>query len=153
MQLRVLCVGDLVGGPGRRVFCAGVKHIVPANKIDCVIVNAENAAGGSGLTPALYSKIVDCGANLITLGDHVYRRRECIPILERESNIVRPANLPAQAPGKEHAIYETASGHRIAVVLLLGRLYMRMNADCPFAGLDTKGCTPRGRGIPRRGHQ
>lgn len=136
MQLRVLCVGDLVGAPGRRILCSGLKAVVPAYKIDCVIVNAENAAGGSGLTASLYAKIVDCGANLITLGDHVYKRRECIPILEQENNIVRPANLPTQAPGREYAIYETASGHRVAVVTLLGRLYMRLNASCPFATVD-----------------
>ncbi len=136
MQVRILCVGDLVGGPGRRVFCAALQAIVPAQRIDCVIVNAENAAGGSGLTGSLYEKLVDCGANLLTLGDHVYKRRECIPVLERENNIVRPANLPVQAPGKEYAIFETASGHRVAVVTVLGRMYMRLHADCPFAAVD-----------------
>jgi hypothetical protein len=136
MQLKILCVGDLVGGPGRRAFCAGVKAMVPTQGIDCVIVNAENAAGGSGLTASLYTKIVQGGANLITLGDHVYRRRECIPILENEDNIVRPANLPPQAPGKEYAVYETASGHRVAVVTVLGRLFMKLAANCPFATVD-----------------
>lgn len=136
MQLRLLCVGDLVGSPGRQVLSAGLKSIIATRGIDCVIVNAENAAGGTGLTAPLYSKLVACGANLITLGDHVYKRRECIALLERENNIVRPANLPAHAPGKEYAIYETSSGQRIAVVLVLGRLYMRMLADCPFAAID-----------------
>ena len=136
MQLRLLCVGDVVGAPGRRVLRAGLEAIVPARKIDCVIVNAENAAGGSGLTASLYEKIIEHGTHLITMGDHVYRRREVISILENADNIVRPANLPAEAPGRQFAIYETVSGHHVAVVSVLGRLFMRLTADCPFAAAD-----------------
>ena len=136
MQLRLLCVGDVVGGPGRRVLCEALEAIVPQHGIDCVIVNAENAAGGSGITPAIYEKILGCGADVVTLGDHIYRRREIIPVLETSERIVRPANLPTAAPGKEYVIFETTSNHRIAVISVLGRLFMKLPVNCPFTAVD-----------------
>ena len=113
-----------------------LRRLVPERDVDCVIINAENAAGGSGLTAALYEKLVQQGANLVTLGDHIYRRRDIIPVLEKSDRIVRPANLPAGAPGKEYAIYETMSNRRVAVISLLGRIYMKGPANCPFAAID-----------------
>jgi len=136
MEIKLLCVGDVVGGPGRRVLREALPVLIPAHRIDCVIVNAENAAAGSGLTVPLYQKIVNYGVDLITLGDHIYRRREIIPILEKGGNIVRPANLPAAAPGKDFAIAHTRSGCRVAVVSLLGRMFMKSPANCPFAAVD-----------------
>lgn len=136
MQLTLLCIGDVVGPPGREVLREALATIVPQRGIDCVIVNAENAADGSGLTAALYQKILGYGTNLITLGDHLYRRKEIIPILESSQQIVRPANLPAAAPGREYAVYQTASGQRVAVFSLLGRLYMKPQGNCPFAAAD-----------------
>lgn len=136
MELKILCVGDIVGAPGRQVLREGLGEIVPARDVDCVIVNAENAASGSGLTASLYKKIVGSGAHLLTLGDHVYRRRDIIPVLETEDNICRPANLPAAAPGKSFAVYETASGVRVAVLTVLGRMFMKTPADCPFAAVE-----------------
>jgi len=136
MQIKILCVGDVVGAPGRQILRTALTKLVPSRDIDCVIVNAENIAGGSGLTVALYEKIVGYGTHLITMGDHIYRRKEAIQILETSDNIVRPANLPQAAPGREFAICETASGHRVAVVSLLGRLFMKLPANCPFAAAD-----------------
>lgn len=136
MQVRLLFVGDVVGGPGQRVLRTGLPQIVSEHDVDCVIVNAENSAAGSGITQVIYDKIVAHGAHLVTLGDHVYRRREAIALLEGSDKIVRPANLPNQAPGREFAVYQTVGGHHVAVTLLLGRLFMRMHADCPFAAVD-----------------
>ena len=136
MELRLLCVGDLVGGPGRRVLRDALKAIVPAHKIDCVIVNAENAAAGSGITPALHEKIIGYGADVVTLGDHIYRRRDIIPVLETSDNIIRPANFPTAAPGKAYSIFQTASSHRVAVISLLGRMFMKIPANCPFTAVD-----------------
>jgi len=136
MQLKLLCVGDVVGSPGRRVLRAGLEALVPAHGVDCVIVNAENAAAGSGLTAGLYKKVVAAGANLLTLGDHVYRRRDIIPILETQENIVRPANLPQTAPGKQWGVFETDAGPRVAVISVLGRMFMKPPTDCPFAAVD-----------------
>ncbi|MGB2985175.1 MAG: TIGR00282 family metallophosphoesterase [Phycisphaerae bacterium] len=136
MQLRILCVGDIVGAPGRQVLREALEVIVPQRKIDCVIVNAENAAGGSGLTPAIFEKIIHYGTDVVTLGDHIFRRRQIIEVLETSDKIVRPANLPAGAPGREYAICLTAANHRVAVISLLGRTFMKMPANCPFAAVD-----------------
>lgn len=136
MELTLLCVGDIVGSPGRQVMREALRRLVPERGVDCVIINAENVAGGSGLTASLYGKLLQHGADLVTLGDHIYRRRDIIPVLEKEDRIVRPANLPAGAPGKEYAVYETMSNRRVAVVSLLGRIYMKGTANCPFAAID-----------------
>ncbi len=136
MQIKVLCVGDVVGTPGRNALKFALPELVRSRAIDCVIVNAENAASGSGLTPLLYKKITDYGANLVTLGDHVYRRTEIIPTLETSDRMVRPANLPSNAPGREFAVYQTTNGPKVAVVSLLGRLFMKMQANCPFAAIE-----------------
>jgi len=136
MELKILCIGDVVGSPGRRVLTEGITAMKAQSQIDCVVVNAENATDGAGLSGAMYDKIVQAGANLITLGDHVYRRNDIIPILERATNIVRPANMPIGAPGKEFAVYHTPGGHAIAVISVLGRMFMKTLANCPFAALD-----------------
>lgn len=133
MQLKILCIGDVVGAPGRNALRIALPELVEQHNIDCVIVNAENVAGGSGITTTLYDKLLHYGVHLITLGDHIYRRKEIIPILEKADNIVKPANLPSTAPGKEYAVYQTPSGHRIAVISVLGRMYMKSPANCPFA--------------------
>lgn len=136
MTLRILCVGDVVGNPGRKALRHGLEVLAGREGIDCAIVNVENAAGGSGLTAALYSKFQNMGANLMTLGDHVYRRKEIIPILEQSDCAVRPANLPREAPGREFAVYRTHGGHDVAVISVLGRLFMKQPLDCPFRTVD-----------------
>lgn len=136
MQTKLLCIGDVVGRPGRQILADQLVHIVKQNDIDCVIVNAENAAGGSGLTEQIYKKMLHYGVHLITLGDHIYRKRQIIGTLESSDRIVRPANLSPQAPGKEWAVYTTNRGHQVAVVSLLGRLYMSMLSDNPFNCID-----------------
>ena len=93
MKIKVLCIGDIVGRPGRHILSQELSRVVSEREIDCVIANAENAAGGSGLTRQIYEKLLRYGVNLVTLGDHTYRKREIIPVLEEMNNIVRPANL------------------------------------------------------------
>jgi metallophosphoesterase (TIGR00282 family) len=135
MKLNVLCIGDIVGRPGRRIVADKLKRLVRELEIDCVIANAENAAGGSGLTPKIYDKLLRYGVNLITLGDHTYRKRDIIKTLETTENIVRPANLSEQAAGRGVAVYTTAKGPTVAVVALIGRLFMK-GADCPYNAID-----------------
>ena len=136
MKINILCIGDIVGRPGRHVLSQLLKGLVEEHSVDCVIANAENAAGGSGLTPQIYNKLCRYGVNLITLGDHVYRKKDIIPTLETVDNIVRPANLSPQAAGKDYAVFHTAKGIRVAVVTLLGRIFMKP-ADCPYAKIDS----------------
>ncbi len=135
MKLNILCVGDIVGRPGRRIIAEKLKSLVRDLDIDCVIVNAENAAGGSGLTPQIYNKLLRYGVNLVTLGDHTYRKRDIIKTLETEENIARPANYSAPAAGKGFGIYKTGKGPTVAVVALIGRLFMKP-ADCPYNTID-----------------
>ena len=135
MKINILCIGDIVGRPGRRIVAERLKSLVTDLGIDCVIANAENAAGGSGLTPQIYDKLLRYGINLITLGDHTYRKREIITTLETADNIARPANLSEQAAGKGFAVYKTSKGPTVAVVSLIGRIYMKP-ADCPYNGID-----------------
>ncbi len=136
MIIKILCLGDLVGRPGRYVLSEKLETLVKDRQIDCVVANVENAAGGSGLTERIYQKLLRYGVNLMTLGDHVYRKREIIDTLQNSDCIVRPANLSAPAAGREYAIYKTASGHQVAVVSLLGRMYMQMQSDNPFHAAD-----------------
>ncbi len=135
MNINILCIGDIVGRPGRRILSEKLKDIVRQKDIDCVIVNAENAAGGSGLTPQIYEKLLRYGANLITLGDHTYRKKEITTVLEKQDNIVRPANLSELAAGKGLATYKTNKGPAVTVVSLIGRIFMKP-ADCPYNTID-----------------
>ena len=144
MKLNILCIGDIVGRPGRRIIGEKLKPLVRQLEVDCVIANAENAAGGSGLTPQIYEKLLRNGVNLITLGDHTYRKRGIIPTLETEDNIVRPANFSERAAGKSVAFYRTNKGPVVAVVALIGRLFMKPG-DCPYSAVDKI--------LPRQKHQ
>ncbi len=135
MKLNILCIGDVVGRPGRRVLAEKLKSLIDELQIDCVIANAENAAGGSGITPQIYSKMLRYGVDLITLGDHTYRKREIVEKLETEVNIARPANWSEQAAGKSVAFYKTGKGPTVAVIPLIGRLFMKP-AECPYNCVD-----------------
>jgi metallophosphoesterase (TIGR00282 family) len=136
MQIKLLCIGDIVGRPGRQILSEQLGRIVQEHQIDCVIANAENAAGGSGLTSSIYDKLHKYGVNLITLGDHLYRKKDVVEILENSSDIVRPANLSQLAAGKTWAVYTTSRGPQVAVVSLLGRLFMPLPSDNPFNAID-----------------
>jgi len=135
MKLNILCIGDIVGRPGRRIISDRLKALVGELDIDCVIANAENAAGGSGLTPQIYDKLLRAGVHLITLGDHTYRKRSIIKTLETTDNIVRPANFSERAAGKSVAVYKTGKGPTVAIVALIGRLFMKPG-DCPYSTID-----------------
>lgn len=135
MKLNILCIGDVVGRPGKHVLAGRLSSLVKEREIDCVIVNAENIAGGSGITPQIYEKLLKYGVSIITLGDHAYRKREIISVLERSSQIVRPANFSPSAPGKGFTTYKTHKGTTIGVVALIGRLFMKP-ADSPYDCID-----------------
>lgn len=135
MKVNVLCLGDVVGRPGRRILSEQLADIVEDNNIDCVIVNAENAAGGSGLTPQIYDKLMKYGVNVVTLGDHTYRKKDIVKVMESQDNIIRPLNWGAYSSGKGYAVYTTAKGVTVAVVSLMGRTFMKA-CNCPFEAID-----------------
>jgi metallophosphoesterase (TIGR00282 family) len=100
------------------------------------VANAENAAAGSGITPQMFSKLRHYGIDVCTMGDHVFKRREAIAVLESTDRMVRPANLPREAVGNELAIVEARDGQPVAVFALLGRMYMNIRSDCPYHAAD-----------------
>lgn len=129
--MRLLMIGDIVGRPGRKVLQRHLREIRVAERLDAVIANAENSADGSGITPSIYFDLIAAGIDCITLGDHIYRRREIYPVLREQPRVVRPANFPDAAPGRPWTVVPSTSGVSIAVVSLLGRVFMRP-CDCPF---------------------
>jgi 2',3'-cyclic-nucleotide 2'-phosphodiesterase len=133
--VRLLMIGDIVGKPGRQICLQAVPGLRADERLDLVIANAENAAGGSGLTPAIYRELVGAGIDVITLGDHAYRRREIFDVLKTQSRIVRPANYPADAPGHDFTLVEAQNGTLVVVFVLLGRVFMPP-VDCPFQAAD-----------------
>jgi metallophosphoesterase (TIGR00282 family) len=134
--MRLLFLGDIVGAPGLALVRRAVPLLRAAEKLDLVVANAENAAGGAGLTPGQYRQLRAAGVDAVTLGDHVYRKLDIADVLADPAEpAVKPANYPAAAPGKDHAVVAAADGTRVAVVSVLGRTYMKA-VDCPFAALD-----------------
>lgn len=133
--MRILLIGDVVGKPGVKMVTQAVPGLRKRESLDLVIVNGENSADGSGIAPSIYKKLMGAGVDCITLGDHIYRRSEICPVLQEESNIVKPANYPPQAPGKTWAVVKAASGVPVAVFSLMGRVFMRP-VDCPFLAAD-----------------
>lgn len=129
--MRILFIGDVVGRPGVSIVTSTLPALRREQSIDLIVVNGENADGGSGITPSIYRKLIAAGADCITLGDHIYRKKDIIDILENQSNIVKPANFPASAPGKRWAVVKTETGRKAIVFSLMGRVYMRP-VDCPF---------------------
>jgi len=135
MDFRALLIGDIVGKPGRRALAAALPKLLAERPIDVVIANAENAAGGSGISPSIFEEIRAMGVDCLTMGDHVYRKKEAVPLLAESDRILRPANLQPEAVGRGYTVLESQSGFPFAVVSLLGRTFMKP-ADCPFHAVD-----------------
>lgn len=136
MAFRILCLGDIVGRPGRLAVHQLLPGLVRQHQVDLVVANAENIAGGSGITQNLFHKIRSYGIDVVTLGDHVFKKLEIVPTLESSERIVRPANLASSAAGRQYTVVTTNSGVNVAVFCLLGRIYMNLPADDPFATAD-----------------
>jgi metallophosphoesterase (TIGR00282 family) len=136
MPLRILCLGDIVGRPGRQVVHQRLPGLVRQHNVDLVIANAENIAGGSGITTNLFHKIRSYGIDVVTLGDHVYKKADILPTLQTSERIVRPANLSPNAAGKTFTVVTTNSGISVGVFCLLGRIFMNLPSDDPFAAAD-----------------
>src|SRR5579859_6805812 len=133
--MRVLFIGDIVGTPGVTILRRALPVLIAREGIDLVIANAENAANGSGLTPNLYRRIREAGVDLVTLGDHIYKKADIIPTLEKDDRICKPANFPPDAPGRAFAVASARDGTPVAVFCVLGRTFMRA-VDCPFRAAD-----------------
>ena len=136
MPLRILVLGDIVGRPGRQIISQKLPPFIKSHNIDLVVANAENIAGGSGITTNLFHKIRSYGIDVVTLGDHIYKRADIIPTLQGSERVVRPANLSSGAAGRPFTCVTTNSGVNVCVFSLLGRIYMNLPADDPFAAAE-----------------
>ena len=134
MDFKVLAVGDVVGGPGMDRVCKSLRWMKKKTGADFVVVNGENASV-VGITPNQAEDILDAGADVITMGNHTYGKREIVPYMEDSNRILRPANLAPQAPGSGWGIYETKCGN-VAVIDLIGRCNMDYGPDNPFLQIE-----------------
>lgn len=124
-DVRILCIGDVVGKPGRQILAEQLPRFIREKSVDLVVCNAENAASGSGLTPQMFSKLLRYGVDVVTMGDHVYRKRDLVATLTQSEQIVRPANLLPSAAGRTFTVVKTKDGkHPVAVSAMLGQMYM-----------------------------
>ena len=134
--MRILVVGDVFGAPGRLAIESRLGRLREELGVHFCVVNGENAADGAGLTPRLAERLLGAGADVVTLGNHVWRRAELAPYIDEAERIVRPANLSARAPGRGWTVAEATDGTRVAVVNLLGALFFGDVPHGPFEVVD-----------------
>jgi 2',3'-cyclic-nucleotide 2'-phosphodiesterase len=133
--MRILFVGDVVGRPGRSILQEQLPLLRQRWALDAVIVNGENSAGGFGITEDIFQAFLDCGADVVTLGNHSWDQREAMVFIARTDRLIRPVNYPPGAPGKGATLIELKDGRRLLVVNAMGRLYMDA-LDDPFRAVE-----------------
>jgi metallophosphoesterase (TIGR00282 family) len=133
--MRILFLGDIVGKPAVTFLKKGLAAVIAHERVDLVIANAENATEGSGLVPKDYQQLRQAGIDLVTMGDHVYRKKDLIPTLEEDEHICRPGNFPPGAPGRDCTLATARDGTPVAAFCLIGRTYMRP-VECPYRAAD-----------------
>jgi metallophosphoesterase (TIGR00282 family) len=133
--LRILFIGDILGRSGRTIVSERVPGLIRDWALDCVIINGENAAGGFGITEAIFKELIEAGADAVTLGNHSWDQREALVFIERAPQLVRPINYPKGTPGRGAALIETRNGKRVLVINALGRIFMDP-LDDPFEAVE-----------------
>jgi 2',3'-cyclic-nucleotide 2'-phosphodiesterase len=134
--LRLIFIGDVVGRAGRDAVYKHLPALREEVKPDLVVINGENAAHGFGITEDIYQGLRDAGADVVTLGNHAFDQREALVFIEREPQLVRPANWIRGCPGRGHHVAVTAKGQRVLVVNLMGRVMIEPQLDDPFQAID-----------------
>jgi len=135
LPVKILFIGDIIGKPGRQALSRELDRLVDRHCIDLVIVNGENSAGGFGLTQETARELFDLGVHCITSGNHIWDKKEQVPLVLADPRIVRPANYPDGVPGSGSTIISTPGGVKVAVLNLEGRVFMKY-LDCPFRVAD-----------------
>ena len=133
--MRILFIGDVVGRSGRVAVHERLPGLVRDWKLDLVVVNGENAAGGFGITEAIYNELIDAGADAVTLGNHAWDQKEALVFIERAPKLIRPLNYPNGTPGRGAALIDAKNGARVLVLNAMGRIFMEP-LDDPFAAVD-----------------
>jgi metallophosphoesterase (TIGR00282 family) len=129
--MKVLFIGDIVGKPGRKAVRRGIPDLISKLKLDFVIANAENAAGGFGITKSIGEELFSMGIDVLTSGNHIWDKKEAVNYIPKENRLLRPANYPADVPGAGSIVMKTPAGEKIAVLNISGRIFMNP-LDCPF---------------------
>jgi len=122
--MNILFLGDIMGRSGREVVFRELPNLKRNLEIDIVIINGENAAGGFGITPKICEEFYELGVNVITTGNHVWDKKEIIPYINKDKNLLRPENFPSSVPGQGNTIIENSLGKKILVINVMGRLFM-----------------------------
>jgi metallophosphoesterase (TIGR00282 family) len=135
MPVNILFIGDIVGKPGRQAVSRQLHRLVDRYRVDLVIANGENAAGGFGITAETARELFDCGVHLLTTGNHVWDKKDSHGYVDQELRILRPANYPEGTPGRGSTIIKTPGGTKIGVLNIEGRIFMN-NLECPFRAAD-----------------
>jgi hypothetical protein len=133
--MRILFIGDVVGRSGRAIVLERLPGLIVNWRLDLVVINGENAAGGFGITEPIYQEFIDAGADAITGGNHSWDQKEALVFIERAPRLLRPVNFPAGTPGRGSALLEARNGARVLVVNAMGRIFMDP-LDDPFAAVD-----------------
>jgi len=134
--LRILFIGDVVGRPGREAVRALMPGLKKDLAPDIIIANGENSAGGVGVTKDTAVEVLDSGVDVLTLGNHVFAKKDVYKFLDEDTRVVRPANYPVGAPGRGWSICKDSCGRRVGVVNLCGRVFMKEHFDDPFRTAD-----------------
>jgi metallophosphoesterase (TIGR00282 family) len=144
--MRILFVGDIVGRSGRALVYERLPNLIRDWKLDLVVANGENAAGGFGITETIYRELIDVGIDAITLGNHAWDQKEALVFIERAPRLIRPINYPPGTPGRGAALVDVKNGARVLIVNAMARVFMDP-LDDPFAAIDRElAACPLGRG-------
>lgn len=133
--MRLLFLGDIVGRAGRKAVIEALPDLRRRYRLDFVIINGENAAGGFGITEAILEELIGAGADVVTLGNHAFDQKETLVFIERQPRLLRPLNFPEGTPGKGAGVFSAADGRDVLVLNALGRVFMT-ELDDPFRALD-----------------
>jgi len=133
--MRILFIGDVVGRSGRTIVTERLPGLIAEWKLDLVVLNGENAAGGFGITEIIYDELINSGVDAITLGNHAWDQREALVFIERAPRLIRPLNYPKGTPGRGAALVDTKNGKRALVINAMGRIFMDP-LDDPFAAVE-----------------
>ncbi|AHB48402.1 metallophosphoesterase [Hyphomicrobium nitrativorans NL23] len=133
--MRLLFLGDIVGRAGRRAAIEAIPRLRKRYKLDFLVINGENAAGGFGITESIHEELIDAGADAVTLGNHAFDQKETLVYIARQERLIRPLNFPPGTPGRGAALIRAKNGADVLVINAMGRVFMT-EIDCPFRAID-----------------